>query len=392
MDLIYSFDPERFCLGTPCKNGHYWPGTQLSLRRIDKSLLGATVNPCIACTTTKTEWLTRFIDAQAMGFPEGWSFGKLCKAEHRFNGHEMSLRNRHKKCLECEKIRNKSPHRMAAQKAKYQLNIERNRACARERMRCKVNSMEPEELRKHREARRAYSQKRAERGRQSRAKGLEGLVLPRGRRLTLPEAWAARKLVAAGHSLDWKHLEPLVTSLAETQRLLWMSIKNAGHCPSVARLVMDEQRRYWRENPDAKKAHDRRWDQATWWLNYQTRPELRLYTRQKSKRRKAMMRGSVAIQATGKQVRMRFQQFDNRCAYCGVTGDLHIEHVVPISKGGTHAIGNIVPACCDCNYSKKAHEVESWYRQQSFFSELRWRRICRVLEWQRSSVGQLALL
>ena len=71
---------------------------------------------------------------------------------------------------------------------------------------------------------------------------------------------------------------------------------------------------------------------------------------------------------------------------------MQIEHVVPIAKGGTHALGNIVPACQRCNYSKHTNEVESWYRAQPFFSELRWRKICRVLNWSRGAVGQLALL
>jgi len=38
MDLVYTFDPGRFHLGTLCKRGHRWPGTDQSLRRtfIDK--------------------------------------------------------------------------------------------------------------------------------------------------------------------------------------------------------------------------------------------------------------------------------------------------------------------------------------------------------------------
>ena len=155
---------------------------------------------------------------------------------------------------------------------------------------------------------------------------------------------------------------------------------------------MDEQQRHWRENPDAEKEHKRQWGQAKWWLEYQTRPELRLYNRQKARRRKAQMRESVAIQITGKQIRQRFAEFDHHCAYCGAAGDLHIEHVVPISKGGPHAIGNIIPACKDCNFSKRDHEAESWYRRQPFFTEARWRKICRTLGWGNSSIGQLALL
>jgi hypothetical protein len=30
MELQYTFDPERFYLGTLCKHKHRWPGTDLS--------------------------------------------------------------------------------------------------------------------------------------------------------------------------------------------------------------------------------------------------------------------------------------------------------------------------------------------------------------------------
>lgn len=170
------------------------------------------------------------------------------------------------------------------------------------------------------------------------------------------------------------------------------AIRNAGKLPSVAHLVMNEQKRYWRAHPEAKREHDRQWCQVKWWLQYQTRPDKRLYVRQKSKRRKALLRQLTAHQIKPSDLRARFAQFGNCCAYCGAVGDMQIEHVVPISKGGTHAIGNIVSACKDCNYNKRDHEVEAWYRQQPSFTELRWRKICRVLGWHRSGVGQLALL
>lgn len=176
------------------------------------------------------------------------------------------------------------------------------------------------------------------------------------------------------------------------RNVLLSAIGRAGRLPSVARLVINEQRRYWRENPEAKKAHDKQWAKDSWWLEYQTRPDLRLYVRQKSKRRKALLREQTAHQIKPKQLRARFAQFGNCCAYCGAAGDMQIEHVIPISKGGTHAMGNIVPACQDCNFSKRDHEAERWYRSQPQFCEKRWRKICRVIGWDRSSVGQLALL
>lgn len=43
------------------------------------------------------------------------------------------------------------------------------------------------------------------------------------------------------------------------------------------------------------------------------------------------------------------------CAYCGVQFPierLQMEHVVPLSKGGTHTEDNVVPACGPCNSRK----------------------------------------
>lgn len=43
------------------------------------------------------------------------------------------------------------------------------------------------------------------------------------------------------------------------------------------------------------------------------------------------------------------------CVYCGVAGteaELEIDHVHPVSKGGSHHIGNLVTACRRCNQQK----------------------------------------
>jgi hypothetical protein len=40
------------------------------------------------------------------------------------------------------------------------------------------------------------------------------------------------------------------------------------------------------------------------------------------------------------------------CAKCGSTNDLCIDHIVPLSKGGTNTIDNVQPLCRRCNTSK----------------------------------------
>lgn len=50
-----------------------------------------------------------------------------------------------------------------------------------------------------------------------------------------------------------------------------------------------------------------------------------------------------------------------RCAYCHeVPPKLVMDHVVPLSKGGRHGIGNILPACSLCNGSKAAKLLSEW--------------------------------
>jgi len=169
------------------------------------------------------------------------------------------------------------------------------------------------------------------------------------------------------------------------------AIVAAGRSPSVARLVMDAQTQHWRENPKDYAEHRRRWAQARWWLRYAITPDLRLYHREKSKRRKAQARGQTPVQITVAALRQRFNEFGNCCAYCGGAGDMEIEHVDPINNGGPHDIGNIVPACSTCNTSKKEKEMESWYRSQPFFSELRLHRIRRVIRPPEGQQLALAL-
>lgn len=175
------------------------------------------------------------------------------------------------------------------------------------------------------------------------------------------------------------------------QGALCRALRPGRRYPTVARLVMREQLRYWKANPGEKRRHDTEWARVSWWLQYQISPDLRLYHREKSKRRKAQDRGQTPLQVPVKALRQRFNEFGHRCAYCGQEGDMQIEHVEPISEGGLHDIGNIVPACWPCNASKRTSEMESWYRQQPFFSELRLQAIRRVTRQPEGAQLALAL-
>lgn len=48
------------------------------------------------------------------------------------------------------------------------------------------------------------------------------------------------------------------------------------------------------------------------------------------------------------------------CVYCGSLQRITVDHVIPISRGGVHSIGNLVSACLSCNSSKRDKTIMEW--------------------------------
>jgi 5-methylcytosine-specific restriction endonuclease McrA len=55
------------------------------------------------------------------------------------------------------------------------------------------------------------------------------------------------------------------------------------------------------------------------------------------------------------------EQYGGRCAYCGESTALEADHRVPLSRGGTNTIDNILPACRVCN-ARKHRMTEEEFR------------------------------
>jgi 5-methylcytosine-specific restriction endonuclease McrA len=50
------------------------------------------------------------------------------------------------------------------------------------------------------------------------------------------------------------------------------------------------------------------------------------------------------------------------CFYCKepLNRDFHIDHKIPIAKGGTHSLENMVLACMPCNQEKHAKDIDEY--------------------------------
>lgn len=356
MKAIYGYDPAKWRLGTLCKHGHAWPGTQQSLRRIP-SAKHPSVAACAGCTITTAFWLARFITGVEGGeLPPGTKLVKPCKRGHTYLDTGWCLQKAGK-CVECVKGR-------------------------RQR-----EALNPELVERRRARSRAWEQRNSERINARRRERLQ----------ECPELYQ-RRLDGGRRRRERLIAQGLSTRYGTPRKVTWSTlvqraIRSAGRCPTVAQLVATEQRRYWREHPDEHRVYRAQRTRELWRWKYMMSPSLRRYHHEKSRRRKALERGNHVVRVTSAQIRERFKQFDHCCAYCGTApSELQTEHFLPISKGGTHVLSNILPACQTCNYSKRALDPETWYRSQPFFTEQRWRMILNVLGRHRGPVQQLSLV
>ena len=53
-----------------------------------------------------------------------------------------------------------------------------------------------------------------------------------------------------------------------------------------------------------------------------------------------------------------------QCTYCGRSGRLSLDHLVPRLAGGPDDANNLIPACRTCNSSKGARDVMAWHVQK----------------------------
>lgn len=114
-----------------------------------------------------------------------------------------------------------------------------------------------------------------------------------------------------------------------------------------------EYNRRWRESHlEQARAYSRKISRA--W--YQAHPERWIIYGHQRRARKVNASGHATIE----QIRARVAFFGGCCAYCRGPFQ-HIEHSIPLSRGGSNWPANIRPACAACNLSK---HVRTWTQVQ----------------------------
>lgn len=130
--------------------------------------------------------------------------------------------------------------------------------------------------------------------------------------------------------------------------------------PEKRKAVMRQIRE---RDPEAQRAKGRAWSKA----KYRRDPAKARALTESWKRRNPERAKLAAVTATlnyvarkkaatgthtGLERRALMASYLGLCAYCTARATC-LDHVTPISRGGTNAIANLVPACRSCNSSKR---------------------------------------
>ena len=53
------------------------------------------------------------------------------------------------------------------------------------------------------------------------------------------------------------------------------------------------------------------------------------------------------------------EKYENKCLCCGISENIEMDHVIPLSKRGMHTVDNVQPLCRSCN-ARKRDKVEDY--------------------------------
>ncbi len=96
-----------------------------------------------------------------------------------------------------------------------------------------------------------------------------------------------------------------------------------------------------------------------------TNPIVKITEANSRHKRRARMRNAEGTH-TPEDIQRIFAEQEGQCAYCGIRlfweipGDVHIDHIQPLARGGSNWPDNLACTCADCNLSKVDKNLDEW--------------------------------
>lgn len=110
--------------------------------------------------------------------------------------------------------------------------------------------------------------------------------------------------------------------------------------------ILEDRKKYFQENKDRINKYKKIWNKSE---------NGKMFLRNRNmKRRSKYKEGDV----TTSQLKELFTN-TKKCYWCNdklINGKIHVDHYIPLSKGGKHTISNLVLSCVNCNLSKGSQD------------------------------------
>ena len=113
------------------------------------------------------------------------------------------------------------------------------------------------------------------------------------------------------------------------------------------------QKKYYRNNSDRVAERHLEWVNKN--RNYLAEYKKQLKAKNRSRyteyenARRSRIAKSGNYQITDKELK---KLYASPCVICGIKQSITLDHIIPISRGGRHSIGNVQPLCKSCNSRK----------------------------------------
>ena len=121
--------------------------------------------------------------------------------------------------------------------------------------------------------------------------------------------------------------------------------------PSIAEKKRAVSKKWREQNPERYRQQMRDWLAN----NLEKHNEL-------SRQRRARLREATIAQISNRDIR---RLMSSVCVYCGSCENITVDHVIPLARGGSHAIGNLTSACKTCNSRKRDSFIMEWRKRES---------------------------
>lgn len=148
--------------------------------------------------------------------------------------------------------------------------------------------------------------------------------------------------------------------------------KSDGLCPYCKECKNHKGRELYKKDPDKKKKSVKEYMKRTGEY-YRYKPyNPQYYSSDKSKlkkkvrdlKRRVQIRGNDDFKITSRVVQDILDNSNGKCNYCGkdCKENYHIDHIIPVSRGGGNNIDNLCLSCPSCNWSKGNKTAEEFIK------------------------------